>query len=81
MYKLSWQDIEACVYTGFIAICTVCLAVIYVFVIRRCDAIIMAGDYCGVGIGLFGLAAGFFMIGAFSAWKVYRLAGSGSRPE
>jgi hypothetical protein len=84
MYRLSWHDIETYLSTCVLALCTVSLATIYVFVIRRCEAIFMTGDDCGVGLGWVGLAVGFFVMGVFSVWKLYRLVGirAGSeRPE
>ena len=73
MYKPSWQDLDTFAYAASIILCTACLALIYVFVTRSCEAIFLTGDDCGVGYGWLGLAAGFFVIDVFSAWKVYRL--------
>lgn len=79
MCKISWQDIETYSYACVLAVCTVSLATIYGFVTRRCDAIFLSGDDCGVGYGWVGLAAGFLAIGAFSAWKLFRLLRKGAR--
>jgi hypothetical protein len=72
MNKLSWREIEIFGYSCCFLICVASIAIINFVVTSRCDAIVMSGDDCGVGIGWYGLAAGFFGIGAFSAWKVYR---------
>ena len=73
MCKLPWRDIETYWYACVLLTCTVNLAIISVFVTSRCDAIFLSGDDCGVGYGWPGLAGGFLAIGAFSAWKLYRL--------
>ncbi|MDO9035509.1 MAG: hypothetical protein Q7U51_09935 [Methanoregula sp.] len=73
MYEPSWQDVEIVEYAATLILCAACLVLIYVFVNRSCEAIFLTGDDCGVGYGWIGLAAGIFVIGMFSAWKVYRL--------
>jgi hypothetical protein len=73
MYKLSWQDIETYSYACILVICSMCLVMICEHISSRCNAIFLTGDDCGVGWGWVGLAVGFFAIGVFAAWKVYRL--------
>ncbi len=60
-------------YTGAIILSILCLILIYVTVSRECNEIFISGDDCGVGYGWSGLAGGFIVIGAVSAWKVWRL--------
>ncbi|MFA4824262.1 MAG: hypothetical protein WC593_03805 [Methanoregula sp.] len=79
MYEPSWQDVEIFAYAATFSQCIACLVLIYVFVNRSCEAIFLKGGDCGVGYGWIGLAAGIFVIGVFSAWKVYRLLGERAR--
>jgi len=59
-------------YPCFLLASIACLAMIYLFVAGRCEAIAMPGYDCGIGIGWFDLAGVFFIIGAVSAREMYR---------
>lgn len=64
-------------YSCLLVLCVACLAIIFVFISGRCDGIFMSGGDCRIGYGWFGLAGGFFGIGVFSGWRVYRLVSVG----
>ena len=50
-YDLSWRNFDKITLTCTIIICIESLIMICLIVSRRCEAILMTGDDCGVGIG------------------------------
>lgn len=72
-HAFSWKDFEAIASACTLLISVLCLILIYVTVNRQCSEIFLSGDDCGVGIGWFGLAAGFIGVIVFSVRTLYRL--------
>ena len=81
MYDPSWRDFETIACACCIILSILCLVLISVTVSRECNEIFLSGDDCGVGYGWSGLAGGFIVIGAISAWEIYRLVGGRQSEE
>lgn len=70
----GWQKFQLTIYSMYEIVCIAGLALISFVVFRGCSRVIEEGYTCGIGITWFILAAGFFMIGLVSAWKLYELS-------
>lgn len=69
---LSSDSFQTICYAIILILSIACLIVIFVIVTTTCEEIYSTGGDCGVGIGWFGLVAIFIVIGAVSAWGLYR---------
>ena len=70
----GWQDLQVTIYSIYEIVCIASLALISFVVSRGCSRVIEDGDYCGIGITWFILAAGFIVVGLVCAWKLYELS-------
>jgi len=69
---LSSKDVQTLCYAIILILCIANLIVTFAIVSTRCAEICSSGGECGIGIGWFGLMAVFIVIGAVSAWGLFR---------
>jgi hypothetical protein len=71
--KIQSSDVfQTICYAILLILCIANLVVIFVIVSTTCEEIYSTGGDCGIGIGLFGLTAVIIVIGAVSAWGLFR---------
>jgi hypothetical protein len=69
---LSSDVFQTICYAIILILCIANLVVIFVIVSTMCVEIYLDGGECGIGIGWFGRVAIFIVIGAVSAWGLFR---------
>jgi len=70
---ITWKDFDAIMNPYLIFTSVTLIAIIWMFVARRCEAIARPGYDCGIGIGWFIIAGVLVVIGVISTWQTWRI--------